>query len=61
MGSEMGIRGSLKAAGKASVINFVSGSALGGIAYTGPYSAAKGAIGALTKVAAMSGRPTAFG
>lgn len=42
----------LKAAGKASVINFVSGSALGGIAYTGPYSAAKGAIGALTKVAA---------
>lgn len=42
----------LKAAGAASVINFVSGSALGGIAYTGPYSAAKGAIGALTKVAA---------
>ena len=42
----------LKAAGKASVINFVSGSALAGIAYTAPYSAAKGAIGALTKVAA---------
>jgi NAD(P)-dependent dehydrogenase (short-subunit alcohol dehydrogenase family) len=42
----------LKAAQKSSVINFVSGSALGGIAYTGPYSAAKGAIGALTKVAA---------
>jgi len=42
----------LKAAEKSSVINFVSGSALGGIAYTGPYSAAKGAIGALTKVAA---------
>lgn len=42
----------LKAAGRGSVINFVSGSALGGIAYTGPYSAAKGAIGALTKVAA---------
>ncbi|WP_046314950.1 SDR family NAD(P)-dependent oxidoreductase [Mycobacterium sp. UM_Kg1] len=42
----------LKAAGNASVINFVSGSALAGIAYTGPYSAAKGAIGALTKVAA---------
>ncbi|BBY21961.1 SDR family NAD(P)-dependent oxidoreductase [Mycobacterium stomatepiae] len=42
----------LKAAGNASVINFVSGSALGGMAYTAPYSAAKGAIGALTKVAA---------
>lgn len=42
----------LTAAGKSSVVNFVSGSALGGIAYTGPYSAAKGAIGALTKVAA---------
>ncbi|TRW76764.1 SDR family oxidoreductase [Mycolicibacterium sp. 018/SC-01/001] len=43
----------LKAAGgRASVVNFVSGSALGGIAYTAPYSAAKGAIHALTKVAA---------
>ena len=42
----------LRAAGKASVVNFVSGSALAGIAYTAPYSAAKGAIGALTKVAA---------
>ncbi len=42
----------LKAAGRASVINFVSGSALAGIAYTAPYSAAKGAIAALTKVAA---------
>jgi NAD(P)-dependent dehydrogenase (short-subunit alcohol dehydrogenase family) len=42
----------LKASGKASVVNFVSGSALAGIAYTGPYSAAKGAIQALTKVAA---------
>ncbi|SNW19875.1 SDR family NAD(P)-dependent oxidoreductase [Mycolicibacterium thermoresistibile] len=42
----------LKASGKASVINFVSGSALGGMAYTAPYSAAKGAIHALTKVAA---------
>jgi NAD(P)-dependent dehydrogenase (short-subunit alcohol dehydrogenase family) len=42
----------LKTAEKSSVINFVSGSAIGGIAYTGPYSAAKGAIGALTKVAA---------
>ncbi|ORV86206.1 SDR family NAD(P)-dependent oxidoreductase [Mycolicibacterium iranicum] len=47
----------LKAAGKASVVNFVSGSALGGIAYTGPYSAAKGAIGALTKVAANEWAP----
>jgi NAD(P)-dependent dehydrogenase (short-subunit alcohol dehydrogenase family) len=42
----------LKAAGRASVINFVSGSALAGIAYTAPYSAAKGAVQALTKVAA---------
>ncbi|QLL08944.1 SDR family NAD(P)-dependent oxidoreductase [Mycobacterium vicinigordonae] len=42
----------LQASGRASVINFVSGSALGGIAYTAPYSAAKGAIAALTKVAA---------
>lgn len=42
----------LRESGKASVINFVSGSALGGIAYTAPYSAAKGAVQALTKVAA---------
>lgn len=42
----------LKESGKASVINFVSGSALAGIAYTAPYSAAKGAVQALTKVAA---------
>ncbi|OBB47424.1 MULTISPECIES: SDR family NAD(P)-dependent oxidoreductase [unclassified Mycobacterium] len=42
----------LKASGRASVINFVSGSALGGMSYTAPYSAAKGAIQALTKVAA---------
>jgi NAD(P)-dependent dehydrogenase (short-subunit alcohol dehydrogenase family) len=42
----------LKVSGRASVINFVSGSALGGIAYTAPYSAAKGAVQALTKVAA---------
>ena len=42
----------LRDAGKASVINFVSGSALAGIAYTAPYSAAKGAVAALTKVAA---------
>lgn len=42
----------LRASGRASVINFVSGSALAGIAYTGPYSAAKGAVAALTKVAA---------
>jgi NAD(P)-dependent dehydrogenase (short-subunit alcohol dehydrogenase family) len=42
----------LKASGNASVVNFVSGSALAGIAYTAPYSAAKGAIQAITKVAA---------
>jgi NAD(P)-dependent dehydrogenase (short-subunit alcohol dehydrogenase family) len=42
----------LRASGRASVINFVSGSALAGIAYTAPYSAAKGAVAALTKVAA---------
>jgi NAD(P)-dependent dehydrogenase (short-subunit alcohol dehydrogenase family) len=42
----------LRESGRASVINFVSGSALAGIAYTAPYSAAKGAIAALTKVAA---------
>lgn len=40
------------AGGKASVVNFVSGSALAGMRFTGPYSAAKGAIGALTRVAA---------
>lgn len=44
--------GYLKESGNASVINFVSGSALGGMAYTAPYSAAKGAVHALTKVAA---------
>lgn len=42
----------LKKSGNASVVNFVSGSALAGIAYTAPYSAAKGAIQAITKVAA---------
>ncbi|WP_231983680.1 SDR family NAD(P)-dependent oxidoreductase [Mycobacterium sp. E2733] len=42
----------LRESGRASVINFVSGSALAGIAYTSPYSAAKGAVAALTKVAA---------
>ncbi|WP_299577263.1 SDR family NAD(P)-dependent oxidoreductase [uncultured Williamsia sp.] len=42
----------LVASGGASVVNFVSGSALAGIGYTGPYSAAKGAVHALTKVAA---------
>ncbi|MEB4212189.1 SDR family NAD(P)-dependent oxidoreductase [Mycobacterium sp. 94-17] len=42
----------LRESRRASVINFVSGSALAGIAYTAPYSAAKGAIAALTKVAA---------
>lgn len=35
-----------------SVINFTSGSALGGMKFTAPYSAAKGAILALSKVAA---------
>jgi NAD(P)-dependent dehydrogenase (short-subunit alcohol dehydrogenase family) len=44
--------GALKASGRASVINFTSGSALAGIRFTAPYSAAKGAITALTKVAA---------
>ena len=34
----------LRVTGRASVINFVSGSALAGIAYTAPYSAAKGAV-----------------
>ena len=42
----------LKASGHASVVNFTSGSALAGIRFTAPYSAAKGAIVALTKVAA---------
>ncbi|MEJ2206370.1 MAG: SDR family NAD(P)-dependent oxidoreductase [Gemmatimonadota bacterium] len=35
-----------------SIVNFTSGSALTGMKYTGPYSAAKGAIMALSKVAA---------
>jgi NAD(P)-dependent dehydrogenase (short-subunit alcohol dehydrogenase family) len=35
-----------------SIVNFTSGSALTGMKYTGPYSAAKGAITALSKVAA---------
>lgn len=42
----------LRSTGHGSVINFVSGSALAGMAYTAPYSAAKGAVQALTKVAA---------
>lgn len=42
----------LRASGHASVINFTSGSAIAGIKFTGPYSAAKGAILAITKVAA---------
>jgi len=42
----------LRAAGSGSVVNFTSGSALMGIRYTSAYSAAKGAIVALTKVAA---------
>jgi NAD(P)-dependent dehydrogenase (short-subunit alcohol dehydrogenase family) len=35
-----------------SIVNFTSGSALTGMKYTGPYSAAKGAITAISKVAA---------
>jgi NAD(P)-dependent dehydrogenase (short-subunit alcohol dehydrogenase family) len=42
----------LRASGRASVVNFTSGSAIAGIRFTAPYSAAKGAILALTKVAA---------
>lgn len=42
----------LKASGHGSIVNFTSGSAIDGIAFTGPYSAAKGAILALTKVGA---------
>jgi NAD(P)-dependent dehydrogenase (short-subunit alcohol dehydrogenase family) len=42
----------LRASSHGSVINFTSGSAIAGIRYTGPYSAAKGAILAITKVAA---------
>jgi NAD(P)-dependent dehydrogenase (short-subunit alcohol dehydrogenase family) len=42
----------LRDSGHGSVINFTSGSAIDGIAFTAPYSAAKGAITALTKVAA---------
>jgi NAD(P)-dependent dehydrogenase (short-subunit alcohol dehydrogenase family) len=42
----------LRASGHGSIVNFTSGSAIGGIAYTAPYSAAKGAILALTRVAA---------
>lgn len=42
----------LRDSGHGSVINFTSGSAINGIAFTVPYSAAKGAILALTRVAA---------
>ena len=42
----------LRDSGHGSVINFTSGSALAGIRYTAPYSAAKGAIHAITRVAA---------
>lgn len=42
----------LKASARASVVNFTSGSAIAGIRFTAPYSAAKGAILALTKVGA---------
>jgi NAD(P)-dependent dehydrogenase (short-subunit alcohol dehydrogenase family) len=41
-----------RAAGSGSVVNFTSGSALTGMKYTAAYSAAKGAIVALSKVAA---------
>jgi NAD(P)-dependent dehydrogenase (short-subunit alcohol dehydrogenase family) len=47
----------LRASGAASVVNFTSGSAIAGIRYTAPYSAAKGAILALTKVAANEWAP----
>jgi NAD(P)-dependent dehydrogenase (short-subunit alcohol dehydrogenase family) len=47
----------LKESGNASVVNFTSGSAIAGIRYTAPYSAAKGAILALTKVAANEWAP----
>lgn len=40
-----------------SVVNFTSGSALTGMKYTAPYSAAKGAILALSKVAANEWAP----
>lgn len=42
----------LRDSGHGSVVNFTSGSAIDGIAYTAPYSAAKGAVLALTRVAA---------
>ncbi|MBM3658083.1 MAG: SDR family NAD(P)-dependent oxidoreductase, partial [Actinobacteria bacterium] len=41
-----------RAAGSGSVVNFTSGSALTGMKYTAAYSAAKGAIVALSRVAA---------
>ena len=40
-----------------SIVNFTSGSALMGMKYTAPYSAAKGAITALSKVAANEWAP----
>jgi NAD(P)-dependent dehydrogenase (short-subunit alcohol dehydrogenase family) len=40
-----------------SIVNFTSGSALTGMKYTAPYSAAKGAIWALSKVAANEWAP----
>jgi NAD(P)-dependent dehydrogenase (short-subunit alcohol dehydrogenase family) len=42
----------LRSSGHGSVINFTSGSVFGGIRYTAPYSAAKGAIYAITRVSA---------
>ncbi len=47
----------LRAAGAGSVVNFTSGSALTGMRYTAAYSAAKGAIVALSKVAANEWAP----
>jgi len=46
-----------RAAGFGSVVNFTSGSALTGMKYTSAYSAAKGAIVALSKVAANEWAP----
>jgi len=47
----------LRDSGHGSVINFTSGSAINGIAFTAPYSAAKGAILALSRVAATEWAP----
>jgi NAD(P)-dependent dehydrogenase (short-subunit alcohol dehydrogenase family) len=47
----------LEASGNASIVNFTSGSAIAGIRFTAPYSAAKGAISALTRVGANEWAP----